>query len=225
MDINKIYKKDNLELSKMIDSNSVDLIYSDILYGANSKDIKDYDDTLFKTPTDAIKYYKPLFTEFKRILKEDGSLYIHCDWHLSHYMKVLLDQIFGIESFKNDICRQCTNAKNNSKNWGRIYDNILFYTKSPDNYTWNFIMESKTEAELEKQFNEKIQKEINRIQSKYDLEKIQLMMLAGDPEANTIIEQMSKELSDVSNKYSGDIENLYKKIQDDCKSELKKYNM
>lgn len=153
MEINKIYKKDNLELSKMIDSNSIDLIYSDILYGTNSKDIKDYDDTLFKTPTDAIKYYKPLFIQFKRILKEEGSLYIHCDWHLSHYIKVLLDQIFGIESFKNDICRQCTNAKNNSKNWGRIYDNILFYTKNPDNYTWNFIMESKTEAELEKQFN------------------------------------------------------------------------
>lgn len=152
---NKVFKKDNLELSKEIHSKSVDLIYSDVLYGTNSKDIKDYDDTIFKSPKEALEYYKPLFKEFHRILKDNGSIYIHCDWHLSHYLKVLLDEIFGYNNFKNDIIRQCTNAKNNSKNWGRIYDNILFYAKSEKDYTWNFIKEQKTEAELQKQYNKK----------------------------------------------------------------------
>jgi adenine-specific DNA-methyltransferase len=152
--INKIFKIDNIELTKKIDNESIDLIYCDVLYGTNSKDIKDYDDCLFKNPNDAIEFYKPRFLEFKRILKNTGSIYIHCDWHLSHYLKVLLDEIFGYQNFKNDIIRQCTNAKNNSKNWGKIYDNILFYTKS-DNYTWNYIQEQKTEAELLKQFNKK----------------------------------------------------------------------
>jgi adenine-specific DNA-methyltransferase len=149
---NKIYKIDNLELSKSLEDNSIDLIYADVLYGTNSKDIKDYDDCQFKTIEDAINFYKPRFKEWNRILKDTGSIYIHCDWHLSHYLKVLMDKEFGFNNFKNEIIRQCTNAKNNSKNWGRIYDNILFYTKS-DNYTWNYIQESKTEAELEKQFN------------------------------------------------------------------------
>jgi len=153
MKINTIYKIDNLELMKKMDDESVDLIYSDILYGTNSKDITDYDDTIFNNVKDAIRFYKPRFIEMKRILKDNGSLYIHCDWHLSHYMKVQLDIIFGIGSFKNEIIRQATNAKNNSKNWGRIYDNILFYTKDKDDYVWNYIQEQKSEAELIKQYN------------------------------------------------------------------------
>lgn len=151
--LNKVHKIDNLELSKKIPSNSIHLIYSDVLYGTNSRDIKDYDDMLFKTPQDAIDFYRPRFEEFHRILTDTGSLYIHCDWHLSHYLKVLLDEIFGYNCFKNEIARQCTNAKNNSKNWGRICDTILYYTKDEKDYTWNYIMESKSEAELEKQYN------------------------------------------------------------------------
>ena len=150
--IDKIFKIDNLELLKKLPDNSIDLIYSDVLYGTNSRDIKDYDDTIFKDYKEVINFYKPRFIEIKRILKETGSIYIHCDWHYSHYLKVLMDKVFGVENFKNDIIRQCTNAKNNSKNWGRIYDNILYYTMSSD-YTWNYIMEQKTEAEILKQFN------------------------------------------------------------------------
>jgi adenine-specific DNA-methyltransferase len=152
--LNKIFQIDNIEILKLLPDNSIDLIYSDVLYGTNSNDIKDYDDKQFKNSKDVLAFYKPRFIEIKRVLKETGSIYIHCDWHYSHYLKVLMDSIFGIENFKNDIIRQCTNAKNNSKNWGRIYDNILYYTMS-DNYTWNYIMEQKTEAELEKQFNKK----------------------------------------------------------------------
>lgn len=153
MEKNIIYKQDNLELMRSMDSNSVDLIYSDVLYGTNSKDITDYNDNLFSTPKDAIIFYKPRFIEMKRILKETGSIYIHCDWHLSHYLKVQLDLIFGYKNYKNEIIRQQTNAKNNSKNWGRIYDNILYYTKSVDNYTWNYIQEQKSDAELSKQYD------------------------------------------------------------------------
>ncbi len=149
---NKIYKEDNLLLSKKLDNESIDLIYADVLYGTNNKEIIDYDDCKFRVPNDAIEFYRPRFIEFHRILKNNGSIYIHCDWHLSHYIKILLDEIFGIENFKNEIIRQCTNAKNNSKNWGRIYDNILFYTKS-DDYKWNFLQESKSDADISKQYN------------------------------------------------------------------------
>ena len=143
--LNKIFQIDNLEFLKLLPDNSIDLIYSDVLYGTNSNDIKDYDDKLFKSSKDVLAFYKPRFIEMKRVLKETGSIYIHCDWHYSHYLKVLMDSIFGIENFKNDIIRQCTNAKNNSKNWGRIYDNILYYTMG-DNYTWNYIMEQKNRS-------------------------------------------------------------------------------
>jgi len=151
--LNKIHLIDNLELSKKIPDNSIALIYADVLYGTNSKDIKDYDDTTFNNPQEALEFYRPRFIEYKRILKNNGSIYIHCDWHLSHYLKVLMDEVFGIDCFKNDIIRQCTNAKNNSKNWGRIYDNILYYTMDEKDYTWNYVQEVKSEAELQKQYN------------------------------------------------------------------------
>jgi len=149
---NKIYKIDNLELLKQLPDNCIDLIYCDILYGTNSKDIKDYDDTQFKSPSDFLEFYKPRIIEWKRVLKDTGSIYLHADWHYVHYLKVQMDKYFGYSNFRNEIIRQCTNAKNNSKNWGRIYDNILYYTKS-DNYTWNYIEESKSEADLVKQYN------------------------------------------------------------------------
>jgi adenine-specific DNA-methyltransferase len=152
MEINKVYLKDNLELLGELEDNSIDLIYCDILYGTNSKDITDYDDTLFKNPKDFINFYEPRLKEWFRVLKDTGSIYLHCDWHYSHYLKVMMDKVFGYNNFRNEIIRQCTNAKNNSRNWGRIYDNILFYSKS-DDFIWNFIEESKSEADLEKQFN------------------------------------------------------------------------
>jgi adenine-specific DNA-methyltransferase len=152
MQKNKIYLKDNLDLLKEMPDKSIDLIYCDILYGTNSNDIKDYNDKLFKNTDDFLNFYRPRIIELNRVLKDNGSIYLHCDWHYSHYLKIQMDEYFGYENFRNEIIRQCTNAKNNSKNWGRIYDNILYYTKS-NKFTWNFIQESKTESELLKQYN------------------------------------------------------------------------
>jgi adenine-specific DNA-methyltransferase len=146
----RIYNCDNLDLLKTLPDKSVSLVYSDILYNTGSK-FNDYDDNL-GTPKEAIEWYVPRINEMFRILKENGSIYIHCDWHLSSYMRVLMDDVFGYKNFKNEIIRQCTSAKNNSKNWGRIYDNILFYTKS-DDYTWNEMKEPKLESDLISQYN------------------------------------------------------------------------
>ena len=56
--------------------------------------MKDYNDNL-GTPLDAVKWYQPRFAEMKRVLKNTGLLYIQCDYNLSHYIKVELDNIFG----------------------------------------------------------------------------------------------------------------------------------
>lgn len=149
----KIECEDNLEMLKNIPDGKVNLHYWDILYGTNSKDIKDYNDCLFKTPKEAIDFYRPRFEEMYRTLSSNGSIYIHCDWHLSHYLKVLLDEIFGYDNFRNDIIRQCTNAKNNSNNWGRIYDNILYYVKDSKNFVFNNPTLSKSDSELQSQYN------------------------------------------------------------------------
>ena len=76
--------------------------------------------------------------ELHRVLKPTGSLYLHCDPTASHYLKIVLDAIFGTENFRNHITWKRTSSHNNAKKWGPISDNILFYTKS-DDFTWNIV--------------------------------------------------------------------------------------
>ena len=71
--------------------------------------------------------------EMHRILREDGSLYLHCDPTASHYLKSLLDAVFGRGQFRNEITWRRTNSHNNARrNFGSLSDIILFYTKSDD---------------------------------------------------------------------------------------------
>src|ERR1043166_5514384 len=74
--------------------------------------------------------------ELHRTLKSDGSLYLHCDSSASHYLKLLIDAIFGATMFRNEIIWQRTSAHNDPRKYGRVHDVILFYTKS-STYTWN----------------------------------------------------------------------------------------
>ena len=74
--------------------------------------------------------------ELERVLKPTGSLYLHCDPTASHYLKILLDAIFGTENYRNHITWKRTGAHGGSKKWGPISDNIFFYTKS-EAYVWN----------------------------------------------------------------------------------------
>lgn len=74
--------------------------------------------------------------EMKRILKPTGSLYLHCDSTASHYIKVILDGVFGHQNFRNEIIWKRTSAHNSAKRYGPVHDVLLFYTKS-DTFTWN----------------------------------------------------------------------------------------
>ena len=76
--------------------------------------------------------------ELYRILKETGSLYLHCDPTASHYLKIILDAIFDAKNFRNEIIWKRSNAHSDGKKYGSIHDTILFYTKSIK-YTWNIV--------------------------------------------------------------------------------------
>lgn len=72
----------------------------------------------------------------KSILKPTGSIYLHCDPTASHYIKVMMDGIFGHQNFRNEIIWKRTSAHSSAKRYGPIHDTILFYTMS-DTFTWN----------------------------------------------------------------------------------------
>ena len=80
---------------------------------------------------------RPRCIQLARVLKKTGSFYYHCDWHASHYVKVMLDRILGENNFKNEIVWKRTSAHNDARKYGNIHDTIFFYTGSKNGYTWN----------------------------------------------------------------------------------------
>jgi DNA modification methylase len=74
--------------------------------------------------------------ELHRVLKKTGSLYLHCDPTASHYLKILLDAVFGPTNFRNEIAWKRTSAHSSAKRWGDVHDILLFYSKSNE-YQWN----------------------------------------------------------------------------------------
>jgi DNA modification methylase len=72
----------------------------------------------------------------RETLAEDGSIYLHLDTKKSHYLKVMMDEIFGNANFRNEIIWQRTSARSDSKTYNHIHDVILFYTRS-DTWSWN----------------------------------------------------------------------------------------
>lgn len=78
----------------------------------------------------------PRLVELRRVLTPTGSLYLHCDPTASHYIKLVLDAIFGVNNFRNEIVWKRTTTHSDSKTWSRVADSIFFYTKG-DRFTWN----------------------------------------------------------------------------------------
>lgn len=89
--------------------------------------------------------------ELHRVLKPTGSLYLHCDPTASHYLKILLDAVFGARNYLNEIIWRRAPSHNDARRFGKISDTILFYSKGTD-YVWNGndIRAGRSQSDLER---------------------------------------------------------------------------
>ena len=151
---NKLIHADNLSaLKTLLDdyASKVDLIYIDPPFATNGhfRISSDRANTISSSNGDAIAYSDTLigddFLEFLRerliflreLLSKQGSIYLHIDYKIGHYVKLIMDEVFGRDMFRNDITRIKCNPKNfQRKAYGNIKDLILFYSKS-GNLIWN----------------------------------------------------------------------------------------
>jgi DNA modification methylase len=78
----------------------------------------------------------PRLVELKRVMKSSASIYLHCDPTASHYLKLLMDAVFGPDNFRSEIIWKRTSAHSSAKRWGPVHDVLLYYVKGP-RYTWN----------------------------------------------------------------------------------------
>jgi site-specific DNA-methyltransferase (adenine-specific) len=90
--------------------------------------------------------------ELRRVLKSTGSLYLHCDPTASHYLKVVLDGVFGNENFRSEIIWRRSGAHNSAKRYGPIHDTIFFYSKT-DSFKWNRVFRPYAKVYVESYFN------------------------------------------------------------------------
>lgn len=98
-----------------------------------------YADTWKDGTVSYLKMLYPRLALMKELLSDKGSIYVHIDWHIGHYVKILLDDIFGKNNFKNDVVWRKRNIPNaQSKFYSQVYDNLFFYTKT-NNYIFNKI--------------------------------------------------------------------------------------
>jgi site-specific DNA-methyltransferase (adenine-specific) len=93
-----------------------------------------YDDAF----DDYMGFLEPRLREALRLLKTDGSLFFHIDYREAHYCKVLLDSIFGRESFMNEIIWAYDYGARSKSKWPAKHDTIFWYTKNPDSYVFHF---------------------------------------------------------------------------------------
>ena len=113
-------------------------------------DEKAYEDKL--VGQEYLEFLRQRLILLRELLAEDGSIYVHIDWKMGHYVKVLMDEIFGQEHFINDITRVKCNPKNfQRRGYGNIKDMILFYSKT-DRYVWHEPREEMSEEDIRRLF-------------------------------------------------------------------------
>jgi len=163
VDTRVVYCGDNLEQLKKLPSACIDLIYIDPPFNSNrnyevfwgeTKEKRAFEDRHESTKA-YIDYMRPRCVELARVLKKTGSFYYHCDWHASHYVKVMLDQIFGENNFQSEIIWHRTHAKGLAfTGFPNNHDTIFFYGGG-DEITFNRPYSPYDQDNLDEKTNEK----------------------------------------------------------------------
>ncbi len=130
------FKGGNSRVSTISSSQEDEVAYQDRLIGA-----------------DYLEFLRKRLIFLRELLADDGSIYVHIDWKKGHYVKVLMDEVFGEEHFINDITRIKCNPKNFARPaYGNVKDMILFYSKT-DSYIWNEARQEMSESEIHSLFH------------------------------------------------------------------------
>lgn len=159
---NKYIFGDNLfVLKNLLDTHygKIDLIYIDPPFatGRNFNSIDDhsaYSDKLIDN--EFLEFIRKRLILLRDLLSENGSIYLHIDKKIGHYVKIIMDEIFGYNNFINDITRIKCNPKNFARNaYGNYSDMVLFYAKNRDKNIWNEIKEKMFEDKRKELFPKK----------------------------------------------------------------------
>ncbi len=142
---NRLICGDNLEVLPTLPSESIDLIYIDPPFFSNrnyeviwgdASEIRSFEDRWEGGIEHYISWMKERVIELHQILKPTGSLYLHCDWHANAHLRIMMDEIFGPNNFRNEIVWCYSTSGRGKREFSKKHDTILFYSKT-NKYLWN----------------------------------------------------------------------------------------
>ncbi len=142
---NRLFWGDNLHVMRQLPSESIDLIYIDppffsgrqynVIFG-DQNELRSFSDIWEGGMPGYLIWLNARLYEMKRLLKKTGTIYVHCDWHASHYIKAEMDKIFGYESFLNEIIWAYRTGGTSKNHFSKKHDIVLWYSKG-DKKTFN----------------------------------------------------------------------------------------
>lgn len=157
---NRLFWGDNLHVMRQLPSESIDLIYIDppffsgrnynVIFG-DKNELRSFSDIWEGGMPGYLIWLNARLYEMKRLLKKTGSIYVHCDWHASHYIKVEMDKIFGVAAFQNELVWTFTGGTDRGRGFQRKHNTVFLYSKT-DRFVFNPVYEPFAEATI-RRFN------------------------------------------------------------------------
>lgn len=144
-----IYCGDNLNILRKFPDKCIDLIYADPPFFSNRNyeviwndgaELRAFEDRWQGGIEHYTKWMRDRLMECHRVLKDTGSMYLHCDWHANAHLRIIMDDIFGYDNFGNEIIWNYASGGASKQHFSRKHDNIYLYNKS-NKFTFNIMRE------------------------------------------------------------------------------------
>jgi len=142
---NRLFWGDNLHVMRQLPSESINLIYIDppffsgrqynVIFG-DQNELRSFSDIWEGGMPGYLIWLNARLYEMKRLLKKTGSIYVHLDWHASHYVKAEMDKIFGVDCFQNEIIWHYQTGGASKSRFSRKHDTILWYSRTTSEWKY-----------------------------------------------------------------------------------------
>lgn len=144
----KIYIRRNPLVAKAIQKATQEL---------EDDELKAFEEKMYGDIWDKEKYLNWMYENLvaiRSVMSENASIYVHLDWHIVHYVKILMDEIFGEDNFRNEIIWQRFTFHSDADKFGAVHETILYYSKSADSYCFNKQIQPFDKKYIKQRFNQ-----------------------------------------------------------------------
>lgn len=143
----KVYVRRNPKVAEAIKQAETEL---------DNDELQAFEEKMYGDIWDKEKYLNWMYENLmaiRSVMSENASIYVHLDWHISHYVKILMDEVFGDDNLNGEIIWKRTTSHAQKEGFAQIHDSIFFYQKNSDDFIWNTQYKPHTQAHIDKYYS------------------------------------------------------------------------